>query len=239
MAKQLRLRRGTTEDYETFKGALGEITYDEDNKTIRVHDGTTIGGFPLTKKRQPRGWTKTEHFVNSGTWTKISKPDLKRIKVEVWGGGGAGNNSSGGGGGGSGGQGYIILDATNLPANVSVTIGAGTTTQGGTGGTTYFGSYILANGGVGAPSSNFGTGGLGGNVFGTGSIDLGGFKGGSGGYSAQANANFGWHYGLGGGPGGGGASNQNATGVRGGGGGVDGSDGAQGSVLIYEIYGEE
>lgn len=44
MAKRLQLRRGTTAENNTFKGALGELTYDTDKKQLRVHDGSTVGG---------------------------------------------------------------------------------------------------------------------------------------------------------------------------------------------------
>jgi len=49
MAKQLRLRRGSSTEHTTFTGANGEITYDTTNKTVVVHDGSTAGGFPLAK----------------------------------------------------------------------------------------------------------------------------------------------------------------------------------------------
>lgn len=41
----LRLRRGTTEEFEAFIGAEGELTYDKDLKRPRIHDGVTPGGF--------------------------------------------------------------------------------------------------------------------------------------------------------------------------------------------------
>ena len=44
MAKILQLRRGTTTENNTFKGALGELTYDTQKKELRVHDGSTVGG---------------------------------------------------------------------------------------------------------------------------------------------------------------------------------------------------
>ena len=239
MAVQTRLRRGPTAQQQAYTGAVGELTYDTERKTAIVHDGATAGGIPMLREDEPRGFSKIEHFTSSGTWTKEGKPDLRRIVVHCYGGGGAGNNGSGGGGGGSGGHGYVALDVDNITTNVSVTIGAGTNSAGGSGGTTYFGSYILVNGGVGAPSSNAGIGGVGGNVSGTGVIDMGGHTGGHGQYSATANSNFGWIHGTGGGPGGGRSGGAGtATGVLGGGGGVDGSFGAQGSVIIYEIYGE-
>ena len=47
MAKQLQLRKGTTTEHNTFKGAVGEVTVDTTNKTLRVHDGSTVGGTRL------------------------------------------------------------------------------------------------------------------------------------------------------------------------------------------------
>lgn len=44
MAKQIQLRRGTSAQNDTFTGAVGEVTVDTTNKTLRVHDGTTTGG---------------------------------------------------------------------------------------------------------------------------------------------------------------------------------------------------
>lgn len=47
MAKQLQLRKGTQAEHTTFTGADGEVTVDTTNKTLRVHDGSTIGGTAL------------------------------------------------------------------------------------------------------------------------------------------------------------------------------------------------
>lgn len=236
MNKALRLRRGTTEDYRNFIGAEGEITYDEDKKTVRVHDGETIGGYLLSRTDQAKGWTLQEHFVNSGTWTKVGKTGLKRIIVHCWGGGGGGgNNTDGGSGGGSGGYGYIVLDAANLTSNVAVTVAGGGNSGGGEGGASYFGSYILSNGGGGGQNNNYGIGGDPGRSYGDNVIEIGGFAGSGGGYSATAQTNYGWMRGTGGGPGG---RRGSATGVAGGGGGAGGGNGAQGSILIQEIYGE-
>ena len=42
--KQLRLRRGNTAEHTNFIGAPGEITVDTDLNTLRVHDGSRLGG---------------------------------------------------------------------------------------------------------------------------------------------------------------------------------------------------
>lgn len=45
MAKQLELRRGTTQANNLFTGAAGEVTMDTDTKQLRVHDGVKTGGY--------------------------------------------------------------------------------------------------------------------------------------------------------------------------------------------------
>ena len=47
MAIQLQLRRGSSAEHDTFTGAVGEVTVDTTNKTLRVHDGSTVGGTRL------------------------------------------------------------------------------------------------------------------------------------------------------------------------------------------------
>jgi len=54
MAKQVRLRRGSTVDHTTtnggFTGGDGEITVDSTKDTLVVHDNATVGGFPLARE---------------------------------------------------------------------------------------------------------------------------------------------------------------------------------------------
>ena len=47
MAKQLKLRRGSTSQHNSFTGAEGEVTVDTDKETLVVHDGSTAGGHPV------------------------------------------------------------------------------------------------------------------------------------------------------------------------------------------------
>jgi hypothetical protein len=44
MATQVQFRRGTTTQNNAFTGAIGEITYDTEIKTLRLHDGSNAGG---------------------------------------------------------------------------------------------------------------------------------------------------------------------------------------------------
>ena len=50
MASELRHRRGSTVAHSVFTGAVGEITVDTDKQVAVVHDGTTVGGFPMAKQ---------------------------------------------------------------------------------------------------------------------------------------------------------------------------------------------
>lgn len=45
MAVQVKRRRGTAQENNVFTGVEGEFTLDTTNHTIRVHDGTTAGGY--------------------------------------------------------------------------------------------------------------------------------------------------------------------------------------------------
>ena len=49
MSREVKRRRGTTEQHNSFIGAEGELTVDTDKKTVIVHDGVTAGGESLTK----------------------------------------------------------------------------------------------------------------------------------------------------------------------------------------------
>ena len=50
MPTQIQFRRGTTAQNNSFSGAAGEITVNTSNNTIRIHDGSTAGGFELAKR---------------------------------------------------------------------------------------------------------------------------------------------------------------------------------------------
>lgn len=55
MATQLQLRKGTTVEHSTFIGADGEVTVDTTKKTLVLHDGVTVGGFPVASKANADG----------------------------------------------------------------------------------------------------------------------------------------------------------------------------------------
>jgi hypothetical protein len=95
----------------------------------------------------------TQVFTASAPYTP--SPGLVSLVVETVGGGGGGGDvaavtgiSGGGGGGGSGGYSRITLASGLVLGGVNVTIGAGGAPQ-TTGGTTSFGAFCVANGGMG------------------------------------------------------------------------------------------
>ena len=49
MSSELRVRRGTDLQHNSFTGANSEITVNSTNKTLHVHDGTTAGGFEMAR----------------------------------------------------------------------------------------------------------------------------------------------------------------------------------------------
>jgi|DEB0MinimDraft_10_1074344.scaffolds.fasta_scaffold23929_2 hypothetical protein len=63
---QVKLRRGTATEHNTFTGAEGEVTVDTTNDTLRVHDGSTAGGIRLAKLSEAGG-SGTVTSVDSGT----------------------------------------------------------------------------------------------------------------------------------------------------------------------------
>ena len=58
MVKGIKFRRGTTADHSTFTGQEGEITVDTTKDVAIVHDGITVGGYPLV------GENSTQRITN-------------------------------------------------------------------------------------------------------------------------------------------------------------------------------
>ena len=69
MSRQIQIRRGTATEHENFTGAIGEVTMDTTNKTLRVHDGETLGGVSLAR---------AEKFVE-----KIENSAPRRLWISV------------------------------------------------------------------------------------------------------------------------------------------------------------
>ncbi len=69
MSRVLQLRRGTTAENDNFTGLSGEVTFDTTTKTLRVHDGATLGGFTLAR---------------ADVATSAGDVDLTTVPDDVW-----------------------------------------------------------------------------------------------------------------------------------------------------------
>lgn len=67
MSKCVQFRRGSADQHEEFTGAIGEVTMDTTNNTLRVHDGETAGGTVLAKKSDIPTDIMTADYVTE-TW---------------------------------------------------------------------------------------------------------------------------------------------------------------------------
>ena len=62
MTRILQIRRGTAAENDNFTGMTGEITMDTTNKTVRIHDGETLGGFALARADAVNASQEIENF---------------------------------------------------------------------------------------------------------------------------------------------------------------------------------
>lgn len=65
-------RRGTTSAHTSFTGLAGELTVDTTKNTAVIHDGSTAGGFPLSKQRNTVATT-------SGTTYTLALTDADNV----------------------------------------------------------------------------------------------------------------------------------------------------------------
>jgi hypothetical protein len=72
MSTQLQLRKGNTAQTAVFTGALAEVTVDTDQKTVIVHDGTTVGGNYIITKTQLDSNVSILQGINTSQNTRIS-----------------------------------------------------------------------------------------------------------------------------------------------------------------------
>ncbi|MBQ8255603.1 MAG: hypothetical protein IJY99_01405 [Alphaproteobacteria bacterium] len=70
MTRVLQIRRGSAAQNDNFTGMPGEITMDTDAKTLRVHDGETLGGFTLARAN--------DAATNTGNF------DIENVSDEFW-----------------------------------------------------------------------------------------------------------------------------------------------------------
>ena len=83
MAKIVQRRRGTTAEHVAFTGNEGEITVDLTEKTLRVHDGSTVGGTLLAKKDMSNV-SNTVHLTPSCvTASEIGAAAVEEAKLQT------------------------------------------------------------------------------------------------------------------------------------------------------------
>ena len=68
MATQVQFRRGTTTQNNAFTGAVGEITYDTDVKTLRLHDGTNSGGGAIVATLEATQTFQNKTHSTNSSW---------------------------------------------------------------------------------------------------------------------------------------------------------------------------
>ena len=72
MTRILQIRRGTAAENDNFTGMTGEITMDTTNKTVRIHDGETLGGFALARADEVSAAQEVENF------------DINDVSADFW-----------------------------------------------------------------------------------------------------------------------------------------------------------
>jgi hypothetical protein len=83
MTRILQIRRGTAAQHDNFTGLAGEITMDTNAKTLRIHDGETIGGFALARADQVgNGGAGSENDGAGGNNNSAS--DISAVPPEFW-----------------------------------------------------------------------------------------------------------------------------------------------------------
>ena len=75
MTRILQIRRGSSAQNDNFTGLSGEITFDTTNKTLRVHDGETLGGAILAKLSDVENFLFGQNYL-----THIKKLLFKNMK---------------------------------------------------------------------------------------------------------------------------------------------------------------
>jgi hypothetical protein len=233
---------------------LAVVTIADGQTQVTAASITQLPTSPALQYKLPNlrpGFAAIDSFTSSGTFTVPI--GVTQVRVTVIGGGGAGGTHTTipSGGGGAGGHGSATITGLTPGSQIPVTVGAGgsaftggATGQGGSGGTSSFGTYVSATGGSGGGGGSVvttaagGGGGssVGGNVNFSGSCGTDSIipaaRGGDGGGPGAGRGTTGLvqgiaGYGYGGGGGGGGSSSTSGTGT-----GAPGGNGAGGLVIV-------
>lgn len=82
MTRILQIRRGSEAQNNNFTGLSGEITFDTTNKTLRVHDGSTLGGFALARQDSIPA-TFDINSVSATFWTTLFSTYQQPSQINV------------------------------------------------------------------------------------------------------------------------------------------------------------
>lgn len=73
MPTVVQFRRGTSAQNDNFTGAIGELSIDTEKDTLRVHDGSTTGGFELVQVNATQ--TLTNKTLTTPSVTNLTATD--------------------------------------------------------------------------------------------------------------------------------------------------------------------
>lgn len=99
MSKQIQIRRGTTNANDLFVGAEGEMSMDTTTKGLRIHDGTTVGGFKIDTlvmfqaptpengytwaRKYSSGWVEQGGYFDNGSAVRDKYGIVANLPVEM------------------------------------------------------------------------------------------------------------------------------------------------------------
>ena len=99
MSKQIQIRRGTTNANDLFVGAEGELSMDTTTKGVRIHDGTTVGGFKIDTvvmfqaptpengytwaRKYSSGWVEQGGYFDNGSAVRDKSGIVVNMPVEM------------------------------------------------------------------------------------------------------------------------------------------------------------
>lgn len=72
VATQVKRRRGTTAENDAFTGAEGEIVVDTERHELRVHDGSTVGGYRIPTTDYGYSKTESDNLLSNKADTDLS-----------------------------------------------------------------------------------------------------------------------------------------------------------------------
>ena len=76
MPTVLQFRRGTTAQNGNFTGTLGELSVNTTTDAIRVHDGSTAGGFEMMRADMSNGSDSMQTSSSTASKPEVNAPNI-------------------------------------------------------------------------------------------------------------------------------------------------------------------